>query len=223
MLAVFVFGEPVPRAARPRFRADLDGAGDLRGDGVWRARKTATHARRPPQNNSLTALHIYARSARFYALQRNGCRDSSIRRARAAILRIIRESTVHNQDELVKLLRKQGSMRRSRASAATCASSASPRPATVTSCPAATARPTGILSPRLRASSGGRTGGPSLTVVKTTTGTAQSVAVAIDGSSGPRSSARSPATTRSSSPPKTAASNASSRPRAPARIFGILP
>jgi transcriptional regulator of arginine metabolism len=27
---------------------------------------------------------------------------------RAAILRIIRESTVHNQDELVKVLRKQG-------------------------------------------------------------------------------------------------------------------
>jgi len=52
---------------------------------------------------------------------------------------------------------------------------------------------------------GYRAAGPNLTVLRTTTGTAQSVAIALDKARWPRSSARSPATTRSSS-----------RPRAPA-------
>jgi transcriptional regulator of arginine metabolism len=101
---------------------------------------------------------------------------------RAAILRIIRESTVHNQEELVRALRKHGfdatqsSISRDLrelgvakagdhyivASAETGALTASPFAAVANFV-------TGV-----------RTAGPSLTVLKTTTGAAQSVAVAVD-------------------------------------------
>jgi transcriptional regulator of arginine metabolism len=99
---------------------------------------------------------------------------------RAAILRIIRESTVHNQDELVKVLRKQGFE------------------ATQSSV-SRDLRELGVAKAGdryiLPAENGGeanpfaavanfvlqvRTAGPSLTVVKTTSGHAQSVAVAVD-------------------------------------------
>lgn len=103
---------------------------------------------------------------------------------RAAILRIIRESTVHNQEELVKLLRKQG------LDATQSSVSRDLRELGV-----AKAGDHYIL-PGGDAGAAGtpfaavanfvmevRTAGPSLTVVKTTTGSAQSVAVAIDESS----------------------------------------
>ena len=105
---------------------------------------------------------------------------------RAAILRIIRESTVHNQDELVKALRRHGF------------------DATQSSV-SRDLRELGVakagdryIVPLAEAASGSnpfaavanfvtdaRTAGPSLTIVKTTTGTAQSVAVAIDKASWP--------------------------------------
>ena len=103
---------------------------------------------------------------------------------RAAIVRIIRESTVHNQDELAKLLRKQGF------DATQSSVSRDLRELGV-----AKAGDHYIL-PRGDTGAAGtpfaavanfvtevRTAGPSLIVVKTTTGTAQSVAVAIDDSS----------------------------------------
>ena len=103
---------------------------------------------------------------------------------RAAILRIIRESTVHNQDELAKLLRKQGF------DATQSSVSRDLRELGV-----AKAGDHYILPGGDSVAAGTpfaavanfvmevRTAGPSLTVVKTTTGTAQSVAVAIDESS----------------------------------------
>jgi transcriptional regulator of arginine metabolism len=103
---------------------------------------------------------------------------------RAAIVRIIRESTVHNQDELAKLLRKQGF------DATQSSVSRDLRELGV-----AKAGDHYILPGGDTASAGTpfaavsnfvtdvRTAGPSITVVKTTTGTAQSVAVAIDESS----------------------------------------
>ena len=105
---------------------------------------------------------------------------------RTAILRIIRESTVHNQDELVRALRKQGIE------------------ATQSSV-SRDLRELGVakagdhyIVPNAESGSDSnpfaaianfvtdvRTAGPSLTVVKTTTGAAQSVAVAIDKASWP--------------------------------------
>ena len=105
---------------------------------------------------------------------------------RAAILRIIRESTVHNQDELVKLLRRQG------LDATQSSVSRDLRELGV-----AKAGDHYILPGGDNGAAGTpfasvanfvtevRTAGPSLTIVKTTTGTAQSVAVAIDESSWP--------------------------------------
>jgi transcriptional regulator of arginine metabolism len=105
---------------------------------------------------------------------------------RAAILRIIGESTVRNQDELVKVLRKQGF------DATQSSVSRDLRELGV-----AKAGDRYIL-PALDAVGGAnpfaavakfvteiKTAGTSLTVVKTTTGTAQSVAVAIDSSDWP--------------------------------------
>lgn len=105
---------------------------------------------------------------------------------RAAILRIIRDSTVHNQDELVKVLRKQGfdatqsSVSRdlrelgvAKAGDHYIVPSAETAPA---SDPFAAVANFVIEV---------RTAGSSLIVVKTTTGTAQSVAVAIDKSNWP--------------------------------------
>ena len=105
---------------------------------------------------------------------------------RAAILRIIGESTVRNQDELVKVLRKQGF------DATQSSVSRDLRELGVAKAgdryivpPAEEA-----LAPNHFAAVANfvvevRTAGPSLTVVKTTTGTAQSVAVAIDRSQWP--------------------------------------
>lgn len=104
---------------------------------------------------------------------------SSLRRA--AILRIIRESAVHKQDELVKLLKKQGfdatqssvsrDLRELRVAKAGDHYIVPLADEMSLSDPFAAVASfvTQIL-----------TAGPSLTVVKTTTGTAQSVAVAID-------------------------------------------
>lgn len=103
---------------------------------------------------------------------------------RAAILRLIRESTVHNQDELAKLLRKQGfdatqsSVSRDlRELGVAKAGDHYILPGGETS---STGTPFAAVANFVMEV---RTAGPSLTVVKTTTGTAQSVAVAIDESS----------------------------------------
>src|SRR4030095_2284921 len=105
---------------------------------------------------------------------------------RAAILRLIRESTVHNQDELARLLRKQGF------EATQSSVSRDLRELGVAKAGDHYILPGGDLSaagtPFAAVSNfvmEVRTAGPSLTVVKTTTGTAQSVAVAIDESSWP--------------------------------------
>ena len=102
---------------------------------------------------------------------------------RAAIVRIIRESTVHNQDELAKLLRRQGfeatqsSVSRDlRELGVAKAGDHYILPGGDTS---AAGTPFAAVSNFVTAV---RTARPSLTVVKTTTGTAQSVAVAIDDS-----------------------------------------
>jgi transcriptional regulator of arginine metabolism len=123
---------------------------------------------------------------------------------RAAILRIIRESTVHNQDELVKVLRKQGfeatQSSVSRDLRELGVAKAGDR-YIVPSENAGEANPFAAVANFVAQV---RTAGPSLTVVKTASGHAQSVTVAIDQASG-----RFPATTRFSSPPKTAAISAS--------------
>ncbi|HKU16617.1 MAG TPA: hypothetical protein VJQ52_19655 [Steroidobacteraceae bacterium] len=105
---------------------------------------------------------------------------------RAAIVRIIRESTVHNQDELAKLLRKQGF------DATQSSVSRDLRELGVAKAgdhyilpggdSSAAGTPFAAVANFVTAV---RTAGPSLTIVKTTTGTAQSVAVAIDDSSWP--------------------------------------
>ena len=102
---------------------------------------------------------------------------------RAAILRIIRESTVHNQDELAKLLRKQGF------DATQSSVSRDLRELGVAKAGDHYILPGGDngaagtpFAAVLNFVTAVRTAGPSLTVVKTTTGTAQSVAVAIDDS-----------------------------------------
>src|SRR5690606_14003730 len=103
---------------------------------------------------------------------------------RAAILRILRESTVRNQDELVKELRKQGidatqsSVSRDlRELGVAKAGDHYIVPADSLAVNHFEAITTFVID--IRAA------GPSLTVVKTTTGTAQSVAVAIDKSNWP--------------------------------------
>ena len=99
---------------------------------------------------------------------------------RAAILRIIRESTVHNQDELVKVLRKQGfeatqsSVSRDlRELGVAKAGDRYLLPADAGNSPNPFAAVANFVVSV-------RTAGPSLTVIKTATGTAQSVAVVID-------------------------------------------
>lgn len=104
---------------------------------------------------------------------------------RAAILRIIGESTVRNQDELVKVLRKQGF------DATQSSVSRDLRELGVAKAgdryivPAGEAAPTNPFAAVAKFVTDIRTAGSSLTVVKTTTGTAQSVAVAIDSSEWP--------------------------------------
>lgn len=105
---------------------------------------------------------------------------------RAAILRIIRASTVHNQEELVKTLRKHGF------DATQSSVSRDLRELGVAKAgdhyivPSAdAASETNPFAAIANFVTDVRTAGPSLTVVKTTTGAAQSVAVAIDKSSWP--------------------------------------
>ena len=104
--------------------------------------------------------------------------QSSLRRA--AIVKIIRESVVHKQQELVKLLKKQGF------DATQSSVSRDLRELQVAKAgdhyivpdgAAASADPFHAIS---RFVTDVRVAGNALTVVKTTTGTAQSVAVAID-------------------------------------------
>jgi transcriptional regulator of arginine metabolism len=106
---------------------------------------------------------------------------------RAAILRILRESTVRNQDELVKVLRKHGfdatqsSVSRDLRELGVAKAGdhyivpAAPEDALATDHFAAIANFVVAV----------KTAGASLTVLKTRTGTAQSVAVAIDKSAWP--------------------------------------
>lgn len=104
---------------------------------------------------------------------------------RAAILRIIGESTVRNQDELVKVLRKQGfdatQSSVSRDLRELRVAKAGDRyilPAEAQDAAAANNPFAAVAKFVLDI----KTAGSSLTVLKTTTGTAQSVAVAIDSS-----------------------------------------
>jgi transcriptional regulator of arginine metabolism len=105
---------------------------------------------------------------------------------RAAILKILRDSTVHNQDELVKVLRKQGfdatqsSVSRDLRELGVAKAGDRyivPHDAAPT--------PANPFSAVARFVVDVRTAGSSLTVIKTTTGTAQSVAVVIDRSDWP--------------------------------------
>ena len=99
---------------------------------------------------------------------------------RAAILRIIRESTVHNQDELVKVLRKQGFEATQSSVSRDLRELGVAKAGDRYILPAEGA---GEVNPFAAVASfvlQVRTAGPSLTVVKTTAGHAQSVAVAID-------------------------------------------
>jgi len=104
---------------------------------------------------------------------------------RAAILRIIGESTVRNQDELVKVLRKQGF------DATQSSVSRDLRELGVAKAgdryilPSQDAPATNPFAAVAKFVTDIKTAGTSLTVVKTTTGTAQSVAVAIDSSDWP--------------------------------------
>lgn len=105
---------------------------------------------------------------------------------RAAILRILRESTVRNQDELVKVLRKHGfdatqsSVSRDLRELGV-AKAGDHYIVPVSEDALATNHFAAITNFVVAV----KTAGPSLTVVKTTTGTAQSVAVAIDKSNWP--------------------------------------
>ncbi len=103
---------------------------------------------------------------------------------RAAILRILRESTVRNQDELVKVLRKHGF------DATQSSVSRDLRELGVAKAGDHYIVPDASLATNHFEAIANfvvdvRTAGSSLTVLKTTTGTAQSVAVAIDKSNWP--------------------------------------
>jgi transcriptional regulator of arginine metabolism len=105
---------------------------------------------------------------------------------RAAILRILGESTVRNQDELVKVLRKEGfeatQSSVSRDLRELGVAKAGDRYIVPSQDAAAAANPFAAVAKFVTEI---KTAGTSLTVVKTTTGTAQSVAVAIDSSEWP--------------------------------------
>lgn len=105
--------------------------------------------------------------------------QSSLRRA--AIAKIIRQSVVHKQEELVKLLRKQGfeatQSSVSRDLRELGVAKAGDHYIVPDNTPARGADPFAAVAGFV---AGVRTAGVSLTVVKTTTGTAQSVTVAID-------------------------------------------
>ena len=102
---------------------------------------------------------------------------------RAAILRIIGESTVRNQDELVKVLRREGfeatQSSVSRDLRELGVAKAGDRYIVPSQDAASATNPFAAVAKFVTEI---KTAGTSLTVVKTTTGTAQSVAVAIDSS-----------------------------------------
>ena len=102
---------------------------------------------------------------------------------RAAILRILGESTVRNQDELVKVLRKEGfeatQSSVSRDLRELGVAKAGDRYIVPSQDAAAATNPFAAVAKFVTEI---KTAGTSLTIVKTTTGTAQSVAVAIDSS-----------------------------------------
>jgi transcriptional regulator of arginine metabolism len=98
---------------------------------------------------------------------------------RAAILRILRESTVRNQDELVKVLRKQGFVA-TQSSVSRDLRELGVAKAGDRYIPPVENVPHDPFEAVASFVTEIRTAGPSLTVVKTTTGGAQSVAVAID-------------------------------------------
>lgn len=98
---------------------------------------------------------------------------------RAAILRILRESTVHNQDELVKVLRKQG-FEATQSSVSRDLRELGVAKAGDRYIVPAEQVPHDPFDAVATFVTEVRTAGPSLTVIKTTTGAAQSVAVAID-------------------------------------------
>lgn len=105
---------------------------------------------------------------------------------RAAILRILGEATVRNQDELVKVLRKQGfdatQSSVSRDLRELGVAKAGDKYIVPSQESSAASNPFASVAKFVTDI---RTAGSSLTVVKTTTGTAQSVAVAIDSSEWP--------------------------------------
>jgi transcriptional regulator of arginine metabolism len=105
---------------------------------------------------------------------------------RAAILRIIGETTVRNQDELVKVLRKQGfdatQSSVSRDLRELGVAKAGDRYIVPSLDTSSATNPFAAVAKFVTEI---KTAGTSLTVVKTTTGTAQSVAVAIDSSDWP--------------------------------------
>jgi transcriptional regulator of arginine metabolism len=98
---------------------------------------------------------------------------------RAAILRILRESTVRNQDELVKALRKQGVVA-TQSSVSRDLRELGVAKAGDRYIPPVENVPHDPFEAVASFVTEIRTAGPSLTVIKTTTGGAQSVAVAID-------------------------------------------
>lgn len=99
---------------------------------------------------------------------------------RAAILRIIRESTVHNQDELVKVLRKQGFEATQSSVSRDLRELGVAKAGDRYILPSDNATDANPFTAVARFVVGFRTAGPSLTVVKTASGHAQSVTVAID-------------------------------------------
>jgi transcriptional regulator of arginine metabolism len=104
---------------------------------------------------------------------------------RAAILRILRESTVHNQEELVKALRKHGFEATQSSVSRDLRELGVAKAGDHYIVPAESASNDNPFAAVANFVVEVRTAGDSLTVVKTTIGTAQSVAVAIDDSSWP--------------------------------------
>ena len=99
---------------------------------------------------------------------------------RAAILRIIRESTVHNQDDLVKVLRKQGFEATQSSVSRDLRELGVAKAGDRYILPADGAGEVNPFAAVAQFVLGLRTAGSSLTVIKTASGHAQSVTVAID-------------------------------------------
>jgi transcriptional regulator of arginine metabolism len=99
---------------------------------------------------------------------------------RAAILRIIRESVVHNQDELVKVLRKQGFEATQSSVSRDLRELGVAKAGDRYILPAESGIDASPFAAVANFVNDVRTAGPSITVIKTTSGHAQSVTVAID-------------------------------------------